>query len=51
MNSQIIIPLGREYCKAINNGPDFLVIGKSIIGSSNTLKSLNQALNDIELWN
>ncbi|RZO94020.1 MAG: orotidine-5'-phosphate decarboxylase [Gammaproteobacteria bacterium] len=35
--------------EAINNGSDFLVIGRPIIESSNPLKSLNQILDDIEL--
>tara|TARA_Y100001970_G_scaffold7483_1_gene8594 strand:+ start:4415 stop:5098 length:684 start_codon:yes stop_codon:yes gene_type:complete len=35
--------------EAINNGSDFLVIGRPIIGSSNPLESLNQVLDDIEL--
>ena len=35
--------------EAINNGSDFLVIGRPVIESSNPLKSLNQVLEDIEL--
>lgn len=35
--------------EAINNGSDFLVIGRPITESSNPLKSLNQILDDIEL--
>jgi len=35
--------------EAINNGSDFLVIGRPIIGSSNPLESLNQVIDDIEL--
>ena len=35
--------------EAINNGSDFLVIGRPVIENSNPLKSLNQALDDIEL--
>ena len=34
--------------KAINNGSDFLVIGRPVIESSNPLKSLNQVLDDIK---
>ena len=37
--------------EAINNGSDFLVIGRPITESSNPLKSLNQVLEDFELWN
>lgn len=37
--------------EAINNGSDFLVIGRPITESSNPLKSLNQVLEGIELWN
>ena len=51
MNSPIIIPIDPEYDKAINNGSDCLVIGRTIIGNLNPLKSLNQLLDDIELWN
>ena len=36
--------------EAINNGSDFLVIGRPIIESPNPLKSFNQVLDDIELW-
>jgi len=35
--------------EAINNGSDFLVIGRPITESSNPLKSLNQVLEDFEL--
>tara|TARA_B100000959_G_C14550340_1_gene447384 strand:- start:71 stop:220 length:150 start_codon:yes stop_codon:yes gene_type:complete len=49
MNSPIIISLDLEYDKPINNGSNFWVIGRSIIESSNPLKSLNQVLDDIEL--
>ena len=49
MNSTIIIPLDLELVEAKNNGSDLLVIGRSIIGSSNPLESLNQVLDDIEL--
>ena len=34
--------------EAINNGSDFLVIGRPVIESSNPLKSLNQVLDDIK---
>tara|TARA_B100000579_G_C22266007_1_gene591616 strand:+ start:287 stop:436 length:150 start_codon:yes stop_codon:yes gene_type:complete len=49
MNSAIIIPLDLEFDEATNNRLDLLVIGRPIIGSSNPLESLNQALDDIEL--
>ena len=49
MNSTIIIPLDFEFDEAINNGSDLLVIVRPVIGSSNTLESVNQVLDDIEL--
>ena len=45
----LAIPLDLEFYEATNNRLDLLVIGRPIIGSSNPLESLNQALDDIEL--